>query len=84
VPANPGCPGKRPLKGTRAVQPAATCHITISPYASYCHCDVILIMTSFATELAMPTVTDVRTLRTADTLPHLIYKRVVVTYLLTS
>jgi len=28
------------------------------------HYDVILIVTSFATELATPTVTDVRTLRT--------------------
>ena len=45
---------------TRAVQPVATCRQ--SPYkASYCHCDVILIMTSFPTELATPTVTDVRT-----------------------
>jgi len=32
------------------------------------HYDVILIVTSFATELAAPTVTDVRT----DVLPHLI------------
>ena len=43
--------------------------IAISPYASY-YCDVILIVTSFATDLATPTVTDVRT----RTLPHLIYK----------
>jgi len=35
--------------------------IAISPYANYCYCDVILIVTSFATELATPTVTDVRT-----------------------
>jgi len=34
------------------------------------HYDVILIVTSFATELATPTVTDVRT----DTLPRLIYE----------
>jgi len=34
------------------------------------HYDVILIVTSFATELATPTVTDERT----DTLPRLIYK----------
>jgi len=37
------------------------------------HYDVILIVTSFATELATPSVTDVRTLRT-DTLPRLIYR----------
>ena len=37
------------------------------------HYDVILITTSFATELATPSVTDERTLRT-DTLPRLIYK----------
>ena len=29
--------------------------------AAYYHCDVILIVTSFATELATPSVTDVRT-----------------------
>jgi len=34
------------------------------------HCDVIVIVTSFTTELATPTITDVRT----DTLPRLIYK----------
>jgi len=34
------------------------------------HYDVILIVTSFATEMATPTVTDERT----DTLPRLIYK----------
>jgi len=34
------------------------------------HYDVVLIVTSFATELATPTVTDVRT----NTLPRLIYK----------
>jgi len=45
--------------------------IAISPSAGYCHCDVILIVSSFATELACtPTVTDKRT----DTLPRLIYK----------
>ena len=50
--------------------------IAISPKASYCHCDVILIMTSFAarnphshcdvirTELATLSVTDERMLRT--------------------
>jgi len=37
------------------------------------HYDVILIVTSFATELGTPTFTDVRTLRT-DTLPRLIYR----------
>jgi len=36
------------------------------------HCHVVLIVTSFATELATPTVTDVRT----DTLLRLIYKDV--------
>jgi len=36
------------------------------------HYDVILIVTSFATELATPTIMDVRT----DTLPRLIYKDV--------
>jgi len=36
------------------------------------HYDVIFIVTSFATELATPTVMAVRTLRT-DTLPRLIY-----------
>ena len=45
-----------------------------SPRSDY---DVILIVTSFATELATPTVTDVRTnVRTytyTDTLPRLIY-----------
>jgi len=38
--------------------------------SSRSHYDVILIVTSFATELATPTVTYVRT----DTLPRLIYK----------
>ena len=41
------------------------------------HYDVIYIVMSFATELAMPTVTDVRTYVTnvrTDTLPRLIYK----------
>jgi len=37
------------------------------------HYDVILIVTSFATELVTPTVTDVSTLRTG-TLPRLIYR----------
>ena len=36
------------------------------------HYDVILIVTSFATELATPSITDVPT----DTLPHLIYEDV--------
>jgi len=40
-----------------------------SPHSHY---DVILIVTSFATELATPTVTDIR----MDTLPRLIYKDV--------
>jgi len=62
--------------------------IAISPQASYCHCDVILIITrsprshydvilivtSSATELVTPTVTDVRTSVRTDTLPRLIYK----------
>jgi len=38
------------------------------------HCDVILIVTSFAIELATPTVTDVWTYIHTDTLLHLIYK----------
>ena len=38
------------------------------------HYDVILIVTSFATELATPTVTDVRTYEHTDTFPRLIYK----------
>jgi len=38
------------------------------------HYDIILIVTSFAIELAMPTVTDVWTYGHTDTLPHLIYK----------
>ena len=46
--------------------------IAISP-ASYYHCDVILIMTSFATELVTPTIIDIRTYIT-DTLPLLIYR----------
>jgi len=33
--------------------------MAISPYGSYCHCDVILIVTSFAAELATPSVTNV-------------------------
>jgi len=32
-------------------------HIAMT-IASYCHCDVILIMMSFATELATPSVTN--------------------------
>ena len=44
-----------------------------NPRASYSHYDVILIVTSFATELATPGVTDERTSRT-DTSPRLIYK----------
>jgi len=36
------------------------------------HYDVILIMTSFATELATPSVTDERT----DTLPHISYIKI--------
>ena len=64
------------LTDTRAVQPVATCrHISISQlylplwrHAHYdvsrtprSHYDVILIVMSFATELATPTVADVRT-----------------------
>jgi len=44
------------------------------------HYDGILIVTSFATELATPTVTDVRYVRT-DTLHRLIYKDVWITQL---
>jgi len=62
------------------VQPVATCHQLPYLHKSYCHCDVILIMTShaaphsprshydvilivtsLATYLAMPTVMDVQT-----------------------
>jgi len=49
---------------TRAVQPMATCR-----QSPYLHKAAILIVTSFATELATLTVTDLRT----NTLPHLIY-----------
>jgi len=59
---------------TRVPQPVATCRQ--SPYlhkpAIY-HYDVIHIMTSFATELATPSITDVRYVRT-NTIPRLIYK----------
>jgi len=47
-----------------AISPAGT----VGGQASYYRCDVILIMTSFATQLATPSVTDVRT----DTLPRLV------------
>jgi len=40
------------------------------------HYDVILIVTSFATELATPTVTEVCTNVRTDTLPRLIYRDV--------
>jgi len=49
--------------------------IAIYP-ASYYHCDVVLIMTSFAAPLATPSVTDVRMYVRTDTLPRLIYKDV--------
>ena len=62
------------LMFTRAVQPVATCCQSPLSSASCYHCDVILIVTSFATQLATPTVTDVRTYVRTDTLPHLIYK----------
>ena len=42
-----------------------------SPSSNY---DVILIVRTFATELATPTVTDVRKYVRTDTLPRLIYK----------
>jgi len=45
----------------RALQPVATCR-----QSPYLHKQAIVIVTSFATELATPTVT--------DTLPRLIYK----------
>jgi len=45
---------------TRAVQPVATCCQSFArPRSPRSHYDVILIMTSFAAELATPTVTDV-------------------------
>jgi len=52
------------IVSTRAVQPVATCRQT-----PYLHRPAVvtvtsLIVTSFATELGTPTVTDVRTLRT--------------------
>jgi len=74
---------------TRAVQPVATCRqspylhkpaIVIMRSRAYgarsphSHYDVILVMTLFATELAMPTITDVRTYVHTDTLLRLIYK----------
>jgi len=40
----------------------------------HCHYDVILIVMSYATELATPTITDVQVDRCTDTLPCLIYK----------
>jgi len=46
---------------------AITAYGARSPHSHY---DTILIVTSFATELATPTITDVRT----DTLLRLIYK----------
>jgi len=50
------------------VQPVATCH-----QSPYLHKPAIVIVTSFATELVTPTVTDERTYVT-DTLSHSIYK----------
>jgi len=68
-------------------QVVANHHISISQllslwrhshYDSACspcsHYDVIVIVTSFATELATPTVTDVRMYVRTDTLRHLIHK----------
>jgi len=52
---------------------AARAYVPRNPRASYFHYDVILIVTSFATELATPSVTDVRYVRT-DTLPRLVCK----------
>ena len=49
------------LKDHQSGAPVATSPIAISPYATHCHRDIILVMTSFATELATPTVTDVQT-----------------------
>jgi len=49
------------VKYTRAVQPVATCRQSPYLHKPDCLCDVILIVTSFATELATPTVTEVRT-----------------------
>jgi len=47
-------------KFPRALQHLATCRQSpyIHPHARYYHCDVIFIMTSSATELATPSVTD--------------------------
>jgi len=61
---------------TRALQPVATCRQSpyLRPIPCYYHYDVILIMTSFSTELATPSVTDVRTNKCTDTLPLFIYK----------
>ena len=53
---------------TRALQPVATCR-----QSPYLHKPATVIVTSFATELATPSVTDVRYVRT-DTLTCLIYK----------
>ena len=53
---------------TGVLQPVDTCR-----QSSYLHKPAIIIMTSFATELATPSITDERTLHT-DTLTHLIYK----------
>jgi len=52
-------------------------HRTRSPCSHY---DVILVVTSFASELATPTVTDVHTyvMCGLDTLPRLIYRDVTV------
>jgi len=44
------------------------------------HSDVTLILTSFATELTTPTVTDVRQYVRTDTVPRLIYKDVLLTF----
>jgi len=45
------------FRRTRAVQPVATCR-----QSPYLHKPAVVIVTSFATELATPTVTDVPTL----------------------
>jgi len=74
---------RRPSCGRRTVPPVATCRQ--SPYR---HKPAVVIVTSFygarsphshydVTQLATPTITDVRTLRT-DTSPRLIYRDIYV------
>jgi len=47
--------------------------MTSRAHSPHCHYDVILIVMSYTTELAMPTITDVQADRCRDTLPRLIY-----------